>query len=177
VRFLDTEIPGAYVVRGAPVADERGYFMRAFDQTEFENQGLVTEFVQWSLSFTKRRGTLRGMHLQGEPHAEEKLVRCTRGAIHDVIIDLRPKSPTYCRWLALEMDEESPNMLYVPAGLAHGFQVLEDNTEVAYYISEQYHAEFSRGVRWDDPAFAIDWPLPVSVISERDLSYPDFVAG
>lgn len=176
MKFLETDIPGVIAVGSEPSKDERGSFARTFCHQEFEEQGLVTTFVQWSTSFNRQRGTIRGMHYQSEPYPETKLIRCTRGAIYDVVLDLRPDSPTYLGWTATELSDSAPQMLYVPVGVAHGFQALSDDTEVSYYISEPYRPESARGVRWDDPAFSIQWPLPVSTISERDCSYPDFAS-
>ena len=136
-----------------------------------------TRLAQCNLSFNARRGTLRGMHYQAEPHAEAKLVRCTAGAIHDVIVDLRPSSPTRLRWFAVGLGAEDRRMLYVPPGFAHGFQALADRTEVAYQMSEFYHPGAGRGIRWDDPLLGIDWPLEVSVIAPKDLDYPPLEAG
>jgi dTDP-4-dehydrorhamnose 3,5-epimerase len=172
--FIDTSIPGAFVVEPEAVEDERGFFARTWCQREFEARGLNPRLVQCGISFNKKRGTLRGMHYQIKPCEEAKLVRCTWGAIYDVVIDLRPDSPTFKRWLAMELTAENRRMLYVPEGFAHGFQTLEDNTEVFYQMSEFYAPECARGVRWDDPAFDIPWPAGELIISSRDRSYPDF---
>lgn len=152
-------------------ADDRGFFARTWCRREFEDHGLNSRLVQCSLSFNKRRGTLRGMHYQVEPHAEAKLVRCTRGAIYDVIIDLRPDSPTFTKWAAAELTAENMTMLYIPEGFAHGFQTLEDDSEVFYQMSEFYHPECARGVRWDDPAFGIVWPNKHPIMSLRDRTF------
>jgi dTDP-4-dehydrorhamnose 3,5-epimerase len=157
------------------LADERGFFARTLCARELADQGLKHVFVQCSISFNNRKGTLRGLHYQTPPHEEVKLVRCTMGAIYDVIVDLRPASPTYLKYFAVELSQDNRKMLYVPEGFAHGFQTLADRTEVFYQISEFYHPEHSAGHRWDDPAFGIDWPLEVSVISERDRRYASFV--
>ena len=171
----ETEISGAFVVEPEPIPDERGSFARIFDEAEFAEHGLDTAFGQWSVSFNERAGTLRGMHFQREPHAETKLVRCTRGALYDVIVDLRPGSPAFRRWTAVELSADNRCALYIPKGLAHGFQTLVDETEVAYAISEPYDPESADGVRWDDPAFGIDWPAAEErVMSEKDRSWPDF---
>ena len=157
--------------------DERGFFARTFCRGEFGAQGLPTTFVQSSVSFNRRAGTLRGMHFQAPPCAEGKLIRVTRGAIFDVIIDLRKESPTFKEHLAVELTESNARMLYVPEGFAHGFQTLEDDSEVFYQMTESYSPEHARGVRWNDPAFAIDWPrVERRTMIERDRSYPDFVA-
>lgn len=172
--FRELALQGAFVIEPQPLEDERGLFARIFCTREFEARGLCTRFVQWNVSHNPRGGTLRGMHYQAPPHEETKLVRCTSGAIHDVIIDLRPGSPTFRRWAALELSAANRFMLYIPAGFAHGFQTLRDASEVAYYISEFHHPDAARGVRWDDPAFGIDWPPAKRIISRRDREYPDF---
>lgn len=172
--FTETALKGAYVITPECVEDERGYFARTFCRTEFSERGLNPELVQCNISFNSKRGTLRGMHYQASPRAEAKLVRCTRGAIYDVIVDLRPGSPTYRRWIGTALDAGSPRMLYVPEGLAHGFLTLRDDTEVFYQMSEFYSVEQARGVRWDDPAFGISWPDTPCVISQKDRGYPDF---
>jgi dTDP-4-dehydrorhamnose 3,5-epimerase len=175
VIFRETDIPGAFVVEPEPIADERGSFARIFDAAEFDERGLDTEFGQWSVSYNERAGTLRGLHFQREPHEETKLVRCTRGALYDVIVDLRPGSPAFMRWTSVELSADNRLALYIPKGLAHGFQTLADGTEVAYAISEPHAPESAAGVRWDDPAFGIEWPeAEERVISEKDRSWPDF---
>jgi dTDP-4-dehydrorhamnose 3,5-epimerase len=172
--FLETKIEGAFEIRIEPSADERGFFARTWCRNEFEMNGLDATLVQCNVSFNNGKGTLRGMHFQAEPHAENKLVRCTRGGIYDVVIDLRPRSRSFKQWMGVSLTAASRNMLYVPEGCAHGFLTLEDETEVFYQMSEFYHPESARGVRWDDPAFQIIWPGRVEVISERDRAYPDF---
>ncbi len=172
--FEQTKVSGVFEVRVKPISDQRGFFARTWCRTEFEKNGLNPELVQCSLSFNTRKGTLRGMHFQAAPHAEAKLVRCTRGLIHDVVIDLRPHSPSYMQWTAVTLNSDERNMLYVPEGCAHGFLTLAENTEVFYQMSAFHAPEAARGVRWNDPAFQIDWPAPVEVISERDRNYPDF---
>jgi dTDP-4-dehydrorhamnose 3,5-epimerase len=174
VIFIPTALSGALVIEPEPASDSRGLFARTWCRRELAAQGLDTELAQCSTSFNKRKGTLRGMHYQAAPFAETKIVRCTRGAIHDVIIDLRPDSPTYTQHVAVVLTAEDRKALYVPKGFAHGFQTLEDDTEVFYQISEFYSPEHSRGVRWDDPAFAIVWPADEPTMSERDRRYPDF---
>jgi dTDP-4-dehydrorhamnose 3,5-epimerase len=154
--------------------DERGFFARSFSQDEFEAHGLKTHSVQCNVSYNHKKGTLRGMHYQAAPFAEAKLVRCTMGAVYDVIVDLRPDSLTFMQWIAAELSANNRRMFYIPEGLAHGFQTLEDGSEVFYQMTEVYHPECARGVRCDDPAFGIEWPLPVSVISAKDKTYPDF---
>jgi len=174
VIFTETALPGAYVIDLEPLADERGFFARVWCAREFGARGLESRFVQSSISVNTRRGTLRGMHYQAPPHAEAKLVQCTRGAVFDVIIDLRPDSPTFGQHVALELTAASRRMLYIPAGVAHGFQTLADDTEVCYHMSEFYAPEAARGVRWNDPAFGIRWPIPDPIILDRDRTYPDW---
>lgn len=157
-----------------PIEDDRGFFARSWCAREFEAHGLNPRLAQCNISFNQRRGTLRGMHYQEQPHAEAKLVRCTRGSIYDVILDLRPGSPTFGAWEAFELSADNRRMVYVPEGFAHGFQTLEDGCEVFYQMSVFYHAPSARGVRWNDPAFGIEWPLDDPIISKRDASYPDF---
>jgi len=176
VKFTETALPGAYIIDIEPIEDERGFFARSWCQKEFEAHNLNPNLVQCNISFNKKRGTLRGMHYQINPHAEAKLVRCTRGSIFDVIIDLRFKSSTYKQWVAVELNSSNTRMLYIPADFAHGFQTLEDNTEVFYQMSEFYHPECARGVRWDDTAFKIDWPISEEIISEKDRQYADFTS-
>jgi dTDP-4-dehydrorhamnose 3,5-epimerase len=174
--FTATPVPGAVVVESEGRADQRGFFARTFCAREFSAHGLDSRVVQCNVSFNRRRGTLRGLHFQRPPHAEAKLVRCTAGALYDVIVDLRPESASFCQYFALELSARNRKMLYVPEGCAHGFQTLADDTEATYQMSEFYSAEDASGVRWNDPAFAIAWPLPVTAISERDRQYPDFRA-
>ena len=163
------------IIDPEPVEDERGSFARTFCAEEFAARGLETRFVQQSVSHNRRRGTLRGMHYQAAPHSETKLIRCTAGAVYDVLVDLRGESPTFKRWIAVELTARSRRALYVPPGLAHGFLTLEDETEIHYQITPAYRPEASRGVRWDDPSFGIDWPLEPTVISAKDHAYPDYV--
>lgn len=173
--FKELELPGAFAVEPEPVSDERGFFARTFDADEFAARGLEQSFVQWSVSFNERAGTLRGLHFQTERHAETKLARCTSGALYDVLVDLRPDSPTFKRWIAVELSAENRQSLYIPKGLAHGFQTLEGGTEISYAISPAYEPSASSGVRWDDPVFGIEWPpADERVISEKDRSWPDF---
>ena len=166
--FTETKLKGAFVIEIEPHQDERGFFARSWCADEFKKHGLNSQLVQCNISFNKKRGTLRGMHYQVAPFAEAKLVRCTRGAIYDVIIDLRPNSPTFRQWMAVELTAENRTALYVPEDFAHGFQTLMDNTEVFYQMSEFYHPECARGVRWDDPAFGIEWPSSQRIMSRRD---------
>lgn len=170
--FKETKLRGAFVIEPERLEDERGFFARTWSQEEFSSRGLNPKIVQCNSSFNKQRGTLRGMHYQIPPNEEAKLVRCTAGAIYDVIIDLREDSPTRSKWIGVELSACNRMMVYVPEGFAHGFQTLEDETEVSYQVSAYYHQESAHGVRWDDPAFGINWPLEISVISERDRSHP-----
>ncbi|MCS6776663.1 MAG: dTDP-4-dehydrorhamnose 3,5-epimerase [Chloroherpetonaceae bacterium] len=175
MRFIETELKGAFLIEIEPREDARGFFARAWCEEEFRAHGLCPEIRQCNISFNRYRGTLRGMHYQAAPYGEVKLVRCTMGAVYDVIIDLRPESPTYCRWIGVELSQENRRMLYIPEGFAHGFQTLQDNTELFYQMSEFFHPEAACGVRWDDPVFGIVWP-PVErrILSERDQQFPDF---
>ena len=172
--FRETPLKGAYVIEFDPVPDERGFFARSFCVQEFAEHGLNPNLVQCNVSFNEKKCTLRGMHYQVRPHEEAKLVRCTRGALFDVIIDLRPDSPTFKQWFGIELTSENRKALYIPEGFAHGFQTLEEETEVFYQMSALYHPESARGIRHDDPAFGIEWPLPHSIISPKDASYEDF---
>jgi len=172
--FSAARLPGAFIIATERLEDERGFLARSFCQEEFRAHGLDFPIAQCSISFNRRKGTLRGMHLQVAPYEEAKLVRCTRGAIYDVIIDLRPESPTFRQWLAMELTADNRLMLCVPRGFAHGFQTLEDNTEVFYMMSEFYHPECAKGVRWNDPMFNIKWPNGDRIIAARDLTYSDF---
>jgi dTDP-4-dehydrorhamnose 3,5-epimerase len=171
----ETPLAGAFVVEVEPHRDERGLFARTFDRELFAAHGLATEVLQSSVSYNLRAGTLRGLHYQADPHGEEKLVRCARGAIHDVIVDLRPGSATFCEWFGIDLDEDSRRALYIPKGLAHGFQTLTANAEVLYQMSTAYVPEAASGVRWDDSAFGVRWPDAAErIMSERDRTYPDF---
>ncbi|HMG74741.1 MAG TPA: dTDP-4-dehydrorhamnose 3,5-epimerase [Pyrinomonadaceae bacterium] len=172
--FTETALKGAFIIEPELIEDERGFFARTWTDKEFGGHGLNPRIAQGSIAFNKRRGTIRGMHYQIPPHAEAKLVRCTAGAIYDIIIDLREDSSSRYQWLAVELTAKNRLMIYIPEGFAHGYQTLEDSTEVLYQISNYYHPESARGFRFDDPGFVVKWPLPVSVISERDRSYADF---
>jgi dTDP-4-dehydrorhamnose 3,5-epimerase len=174
VQFIPTTLQGAYLVQPEPARDKRGFFARTFCTDAFSQHGLEVQYPQHSISFSARRGTLRGLHFQREPFSEAKLIRCTNGAIFDVIVDVRRDSPTYRRWQQFELSSANGCQLYVPKGFAHGFQTLRDDVEVSYLISTRYEPEFSAGIPYDDPAFSIDWPLPVTEISERDLRWPRF---
>lgn len=174
MKFHQTEIPGAFVVDLEAREDNRGFFARTWCRSEFERHGLNADVVQANMSYNARRGTLRGMHFQVAPHAEAKLVRCTRGAIFDVIVDLRPDSSTYRRWVGVELSADNRRALYIPEGCAHGFMTLEDHTDVMYQVTASYAPGAEGGVRYDDPAFGIEWPLPVAVISDKDTAWEDF---
>jgi dTDP-4-dehydrorhamnose 3,5-epimerase len=169
--FRETALPGAFVIEPERIVDERGFFARSWCQREFKDRGLDDNLLQCNISYNKKKGTLRGMHYQEPPFAETKLVRCTRGALYDVIIDLRPNSKTFLKWIAEELTADNYRMLYVPKGFAHGFQTLEDDTEVFYQMSEFYAPEYSRGVRWNDPLFNIVWPDAERTISDKDQQY------
>jgi dTDP-4-dehydrorhamnose 3,5-epimerase len=175
MRFRPFEIEGAHQVELEPHPDERGFFARTWCREEFARHGIEELPAQCSISWNARAGTLRGMHYQADPHPETKLVRCIRGAIYDVLADVRPGSATYGRWSGVVLDAKARNALYVPACVAHGFLTLEPDTEVLYQISALHQPDAGRGIRWDDPAFAIRWPRAVEVISERDRRYPDFL--
>jgi dTDP-4-dehydrorhamnose 3,5-epimerase len=172
--FTETILKGAYLIDVKPIEDERGFFSRSFCQKDFSAHGLRTNVAQCNISFNRKKGTLRGMHFQVTPKAEAKLVRCTRGAIYDVIIDLRPQSQTYCKWVAIDLTAHNYKALYIPEGFAHGFQTLEDHAEVFYQMFEFYAPEYASGARWDDPAFNITWPVKEPIMSEKDQSYPLF---
>lgn len=172
--FEPTPLAGAFLVRLEPRHDERGFFARSFCREEYLAHGLNGELVQSSVSYNHRRGTLRGLHYQAPPSAEAKLVRCTRGRIHDVIVDLRRNAPTFKRWWATELSADNRHMVYLPEGLAHGFLTLEDQSEVAYQMSTPFHPESARGFRYDDDAFAIEWPFAPVVVGPRDLAFAPF---
>ena len=172
--FTETKLKGAFVIDIERHEDFRGYFARTFCERELAERGLKTHFVQSSVSYNKLKGTLRGMHFQSSPMQETKLIRCTRGAILDAIIDLRRDSPTYKKHFTIELNPDDGRAIYVPEGFAHGFQTLADGTELSYQMTEFFAPEYSCGVRWDDPAFGITWPGKIEVISERDRMYPNF---
>lgn len=173
--FTETKLKGAFIVDIDPLEDERGFFARAWCEEEFKKHGLNPRLVQCNISFNKKRGTLRGMHFQVAPFAEAKLVRCTVGSIYDVIIDVRPASPTFKQWFSVELSAENRRALYIPDGFAHGFQTLMDNTEVFYQMSEPYRSECAHGIRWDDSAFSVQWVIPVEIVSDRDSNFPLFM--
>ena len=172
--FAPTPLAGAFVITPERIHDQRGFFARTWCRRDFEERGLNASVAQCNLSCSARRGTLRGMHYQKAPHAEAKLIRCASGAIHDVIIDLRPSSETYGRHFGIRLDPSDDRMLYVPEGFAHGFVTLENETTVFYQMSEFYEPSAAAGVRWNDPAFGIDWPIEPTTMAERDRTYPDF---
>jgi len=174
MRFTETKLAGAFVIEPQVFEDVRGFFTRTWSRREFGEHGCDPELLECNLSFNHKAGTLRGMHFQVEPHGQPKLVRCTRGAIWDAIVDLRPTSSTFRQWVGVELTAENHRQLYIPRGFAHGFITLVDATEVFYQMGGTYDAAASRGVRWNDPAFGITWPREVSVIIERDATYPDF---
>ena len=172
--FKETKLNDAWIIIPEKREDIRGFFARTFCCEEFNKHALDATFVQCNTSFNKRKGTIRGMHYQAPPYEEIKLVRCTWGAIYDVIIGLRPESATYKQWVGVELNQQNLKSIYIPAGVAHGFQTLADNSEVFYQMSEFYHPEYARSVRWSDPVFNIEWPLPDIIISEKDSTHPDF---
>jgi len=174
LRFIPTTLAGAYVIEPERHVDERGFFARTWCAQEMASHGLEAGLAQCSVSFNHRRGTLRGLHYQVPPFAEAKLIRCTRGALYDVAVDLRPDSPTLGKWVGVELAEDDGRALYVPPGFAHGFLALADGTEVLYQISVPYAPEAARGLRWNDPFHGVAWPGPVEVIAPRDAAYPDF---
>jgi dTDP-4-dehydrorhamnose 3,5-epimerase len=174
--FTETRLPGAFIVVPQRLEDERGFFALSWAQGEFRARGLNWSIVECNISFNKRKGVLRGMHYQAAPYEQAKLVRCTRGSIYDVILDLRPESSTFKQWVAVELTADNRQMLYIPEGFAHGFQTLEHDTEVFYQMSQIYAPHSAQGVRWDDPAFDIQWPADVRIMNDRDRQYPDFVS-
>jgi dTDP-4-dehydrorhamnose 3,5-epimerase len=175
VKFQETDLAGAFIIDVERIVDDRGSFARSFCRREFEDRGLNPVIVQCGVAFTARKGTIRGLHYQRPPYWEVKLVRCTAGAIYDVIVDLRPTSATFLRHYAVELTSDNGRMLYVPVGFAHGMQTLTDDASVAYQMSEFHTPEAATGVRWNDPAFEICWPLDVAVMSDRDNNFPDFL--
>lgn len=174
MHFEKLALKGVYLVEVEPLADERGFFARTFCKEEFAMRGLVAEFSQASISFNDRRGTVRGLHFSVGPNAETKLVRCTAGAVYDVVLDLRPASTTFLDAIGIELSAANRRAIYIPIGLAHGFQTLKDQTEVLYLIDMPYVTSSARGIRWNDPVVKIDWPEPITVISERDREFPDW---
>lgn len=177
MRFVETPLKGAFIIDLEKREDERGFFARYFCSKEFENHGLDTTYVQANNSFSVKKGTLRGLHQQVSPKEEAKLVRCLQGSFYDVIVDLRPDSPTYCRWFGAELSAQNRKMMYVPKGFGHGFLTLEDNSEALYLVSEYYSPSHEKGYRYDDPAFQIVWPFEPVSLSERDRAHPFLVKG
>jgi dTDP-4-dehydrorhamnose 3,5-epimerase len=174
VKFTETKLKGAFIIDPDFLRDERGFFARTWCRHEAEACDLRPDWVQCNVSFNEKKGTLRGMHFQGAPFEEVKLVRCSRGAIHDVVIDLRRESATFAQWTGAELTAENHRMIYVPKGFAHGFLTLQDQSEVFYQMSEFYAPAYAGGVRWNDPAFGIEWPIGVSVMTDKDRTFPDF---
>jgi len=172
--FTETKLLGAYIIDIEKCEDERGFFARTWDSKKCSEIGLNPNLVQCNISFNIKKGTVRGMHFQKSPYEEDKIVRCTKGKIFDVIIDLRNDSPTFTKWEGFELSEKNHKMLYIPKGFAHGFQTMEENSEVFYQMSEYFMPEYASGLIWNDPAFKIVWPLPISIISKKDLSYSHF---
>lgn len=172
--FSSTKLPGVFLIDIEQKSDNRGFFSRTLCEEELARKGLVSRFVQTSISFNTKAGTLRGMHWQVPPHEETKIVRCTQGRVWDVAVDLRPDSPTYKQWVGVELSAENHRSIYIPAGFAHGFVTLEDDSEMLYSISAFYHPECSNGARWDDGAFGIEWPVKPGVIAEKDLTWKPF---
>ncbi|UCF14098.1 MAG: dTDP-4-dehydrorhamnose 3,5-epimerase [Phycisphaerales bacterium] len=174
MQFIPAQLDGVYIIELEPVTDERGFFARTFCEIEFSEHNLTSHFVQCSLAWNTSKGILRGLHYQVAPYEEVKVIRCNRGAIYDVVIDVRPDSATYGKWVATELSPGSNKMLYVPHGCAHGYQTLEPDSEVYYLISSPYAPSAQRGVRWNDPAFGVHWPITDPILSSRDRSHPDF---
>lgn len=175
MKFTKTGIDGAYVIEIEPHCDDRGFFARAWCHREFETMGIQFNFVQSNIAFSKKKGTLRGMHFQKAPHAEAKFLRCVRGAVFDVMIDLRPDSPTFKKWFGIELTADNHKMVFIPEGFAHGYLTTVDDTEVFYLVSAFYSPDAEGGVRWDDPAFGVKWPMTGNlIISEKDRSLPYF---
>ncbi len=176
MNFTETELQGAYIIEPEKLGDERGFFARTFCSKEFEQHGLKSAFPQCNISFNKIKGTVRGMHYQSAPYEEVKLVRCTKGAVYDVIVDLRTQSPTYLKWIGVKLTEENHKMLYVPEGFGHGYQTLMDASEIFYQVSEFYTPEAEKGLRWNDPAHGIEWQkITPLLISEKDKNWPDYL--
>lgn len=174
MKFTETPLQGSWLIDPVLMEDERGYFARAFCKKELAEKNITMDIAQTNLSYNKKKGTLRGMHYQAAPYGEEKIVTCIRGRIYDVIIDLRSGSPTFSRWYAAELSAENRKSLYIPKDFAHGFITLTDDALIQYYMGEYFYPESARGIRWNDPRFNIMWPLAISVISEKDNSYPDY---
>lgn len=176
MKFIETALKDAYIINPTPSLDERGGFMRSFCKKEFQSNNLPQDFVQCNISYNHKKGTLRGMHFQKAPFEEGKLVRCIRGAIYDVIIDLRRESSTFGKYFGINLSAENKISIYIPVGFAHGFLTLMDDTDVFYQMTEYYHPSAAQGYRWNDPFFKIDWPISNPIISSKDNSFPDFVS-
>ena len=174
MKFKETELNGAFIIEIEKIKDKRGFFARAWCQNEFKTHGLTPLVVQTNISYNKKKGTLRGMHYQKTPYEESKFIRCTRGAIIDVIIDLRPDSSTYKKWISVNLTADNYKMIFVPEGFAHGFQTLSDHAEILYQVSQFYTPGSEDGIRWNEPGFGIKWPLEVTVISDKDMNWPDY---
>ena len=172
--FNETKLEGVFIIEPEKKEDQRGFFAQIWDKKKFEEMNLNPNLVQSSISYNKKRGTVRGLHFQIPPYEEIKLIRCTKGKIFDVVIDLRPFSRTYTEWVSIELSDQNRKMIYVPEKFAHGFQTLEDNTEVYYQMSEYYKPESARGVRWDDPLFSIKWPIAVATMLKRDAEFSNY---
>ena len=172
--FTETPLKGAYIIELERIEDERGFFARSWCAREFAEHGLNPNLVQCNVSFNKKKGTLRGMHYQAAPHEEAKMLRCTKGSLYDVIVDLRKDSPTFKQWFSVDLTAENSKQLYIPEGFAHGFQTLEDGTEIFYHMSELYYPQSALGMRYDDPVFGIEWPLTHPILSSKDAVYEDF---
>ncbi|RPD94361.1 dTDP-4-dehydrorhamnose 3,5-epimerase [Aureibaculum marinum] len=172
--FKETKLKGVYLIELEKINDKRGFFSRLWCKRELEELNLNANVVQSNISYNKKKGTLRGLHFQKAPYEETKYVRCTQGAIYDVVVDLRPDSPTYKQWLGIELSEKNETMLYVPEGFAHGYLALEDHSEVTYFVTQFYQPDAEGGVRYDDPGFQIEWPIPVTEISDKDKNRPDY---
>ncbi len=174
MKFVNSKIQGAFVIEIEKILDDRGYFARLIEKKELQERGLIDEFIQFSISHNLKKGTFRGMHFQLEPYSEVKMISCVKGKIFDIILDLRKNSPTFLQWESNELDADSHSLLYIPKGVAHGFQTLENNTEVFYQMSEEFREDYYSGVRWNDPSFDIKLPLSISSISEKDSSFTEF---
>ena len=175
MRFVETELSGAYIIEIERIEDKRGFFARTLDVKQFEQMKIETKILQSSISFNKKRGTLRGMHYQVEPYEESKFVRCTKGKIFDVILDLRKNSKTFKKWISIELSDSNHKIMYIPKGFAHGFQTLEDNSEVYYEMTQIFNQKYSKGIRWNDPFFKIKWPIETKIMSEKDSKYLDYI--
>lgn len=170
--FKETKLKGAFIIELEKREDDRGFFARSWCKKEFEEHGLTANMVQSNIAFSKKKGTLRGLHCQDVPYGETKVVRCTRGSLYDVMVDVRPGSETFRQWVGVELTPDNNRMVYIPEGFAHGYQTLEDNTEVTYQVSQFYHSDYERGIRYDDPVIGIDWPVKVKIMSDKDKEWP-----